>query len=72
LSALLPAASDKEWNDRERFLVAFNQLTAGKRTTAPRFLAEVDKAFEEFAPVLRLATPAKTLAQYIVDAPAVV
>ncbi len=72
LSALLPAASDKEWHDRERFLAAFNQLTAGKRTTAPRFLAEVDKAFAEFAPVLRLATPAKTLAQYLVEAPAAV
>ena len=70
LSSLLPAASDKDWKDRERFVVTFNQLTIGKGTTAPRFLAEVDKAFTEFAPVLRLATPAKTLAQYLEEAPA--
>lgn len=70
LSALLPAASDKEWKDRERFVATFNQLAAGKRTTAPRFLAEVDKDFEEFAPVLRLSSPAKTLVQFLEEAPA--
>ena len=70
LSALLPAASDKEWKDRQRFVATFNQLAIGKGTTAPRFLADVDKAFIEFAPVLRLATPAKTLAQYLEEAPA--
>lgn len=53
LSALLPAVSDTQWKDRERFLAVFNQLTIGKGTTAPRFLAEVDKAFAEFAPVMR-------------------
>jgi HD-like signal output (HDOD) protein len=72
LSSLLPATSDKEWNDRDRFLAAFNQLTAGKGTTAPCLMAEVDKAFLEFAPVLRLATPSKTLAQYLEEVPAAV
>lgn len=69
LSALLPAASDKEWQDRPRFLEAFLKLTAGKGTTAGQFLAEVDKAFAEFAPVLRLSAPAKTLAAYLEEAP---
>ena len=72
LSAMLPAASDKEWKECERFLAAFNQLAAGKKVTAPRFLAEVDKAFVEFAPVLRLAVPAKTLASYLEEAAAAV
>ncbi len=72
LSSLLPASSDKEWNDRDRFLAVFQQLTAANGISAPNFLAEVDKAFEEFAPVLRLATPATTLAQYLEEAPAAV
>lgn len=72
LSSLLPASSDKDWNDRDRFLAIFQQLTAGKGTTAVHFAAEVDKAFEEFAPVLRLPTPAKTLAQYLEEAPVAV
>jgi HD-like signal output (HDOD) protein len=72
LSSLLPAASDKEWKDRDRFLGTFNQLAAGKRTTAPRFLAEIDKAFAEFAPVLRISAPAKSLASYLEEAAAAV
>ena len=68
LSALLPAASDKDWKDRERFLVTFNKLAAGKKSTAPRFLAEVDKDFGEFAPVLRLSAPTKTLVQFLEEA----
>lgn len=72
LSSLLPASSDKEWKDRDRFLAVFQQLTAANGTTAPDFLAEVDKAFEEFAPVLRLSTPTTTLAQYLEEAPVAV
>lgn len=72
LSSLLPASSDKEWKDRDRFLAVFHQLTAANGTSAPDFLAEVDKAFEEFAPVLRLSTPTTTLAQYLEEAPVAV
>lgn len=68
LSALLPAASDKDWKDRERFVATFNKLAAGKKSTAPRFLAEVDKDFGEFAPVLRLSAPTKTLVQFLEEA----
>ena len=67
LSALLPAASDKEWKDRDRFFAVFNQL-AGKSTKAAAFLGDVDKGFAEFAPVLRLAAPAKLLVQYAEEA----
>jgi HD-like signal output (HDOD) protein len=72
LSALLPAGSDTAWQERERFVAAFQQLTAGKGATVPRFLDEVDLAFTEFAPVLRLATPAKTLVQYLEEVVAAV
>lgn len=70
VSALLPAASDKEWRDRERFLSVFKQLSAGKGTSIGEFMKQVDKAFAEFAPVLRLAAPARSLAEYLDDVPA--
>ena len=71
VSALLPAASDKEWIDREKFLTVFAQLSAGKVKTSD-FLKQLDKVFAEFAPVLRLGGSARTMAQYLEEAPAAV
>jgi HD-like signal output (HDOD) protein len=70
LSALLPAAADKEWTEREKFEAAFHQLSAGKGAKLGDFLKQVDKLFAEFAPVLRLTTPARTLEQYLQEAAA--
>ena len=72
LSSLLPATSDKDWSDRDRFLAAFQKLAGNAGVNLLQFFTEVDKAFDEFAPVLRLTTPAKTLAQYLEEVPAAV
>jgi HD-like signal output (HDOD) protein len=64
LSALLPAASDDEWYEREKFIAAFHQLSGSNRPLDEMF-AQVDQEFTEFAPVLKLATPAKSLVQHL-------
>jgi hypothetical protein len=66
LSALLPAAHDDEWYERTKFLAAFQQLSAGKRPIEEIF-AQVDQEFTEFAPVLKLATPGKSLVQHLAE-----
>src|SRR5438067_1903843 len=64
LSALLPAAHDDEWYEREKFLSAYKHLSGGHTPIAEVF-ALVDRGFTEFAPVLKLATPAKSLVQHV-------
>jgi HD-like signal output (HDOD) protein len=64
LSALLPAAQDDEWFEREKFLDAYNKL-AGPRKSIRELFAHIDKEFGEFAPILKLPTPAKSLEQHL-------
>ncbi|MDX1944278.1 MAG: HDOD domain-containing protein [Pirellulaceae bacterium] len=69
LSALLPANQDQNWSEREKFLAAYGKLATG-RGTAEQMFAQVDKEFAEFAPVLKLAVPAKSLTLHLADATA--
>jgi HD-like signal output (HDOD) protein len=62
LSALLPSSADKLWHDRVQLEELYNRV-AGNKPSLPELLEEVDKNFEEFAPVLKLATPAKSLVE---------
>lgn len=72
LSALLPAASDQQWHEQAQFLDAFQRITGGKGPTALELFAKTDKEFADFAPILKLASPAQTLANYLEPAPAAV
>src|SRR5947207_3383244 len=66
LSALLPAAHDDQWYDRPKFLAAYEKLSAGRRSIDEIFL-QVDQEFTKFAPVLKLATPGKSLAHHLAE-----
>jgi HD-like signal output (HDOD) protein len=66
LSALLPAAHDNEWFEREKFLSAYERLSAGRQPVAEMF-AQIDQEFTDFAPVLKLATPGKSLVMHLSD-----
>ena len=61
LSALLPTASDDDWHDRDRFTSVYDHLNPATGPTVPELLERVDTEFEEFAPMLQLGTPAKSL-----------
>lgn len=71
LSSLLPAASDKIWHERDAFLAAFTKIV-GAGANPKETLAKVDAEFTEFAPVLKLAAPAKSLVQYFEEQPVAV
>jgi HD-like signal output (HDOD) protein len=70
LSALLPAAHDNDWYERQKFLSAFERLSGGKRPLEEIF-AQIDQEFTEFAPVLKLATPGKSLTMHLTEEAAV-
>jgi HD-like signal output (HDOD) protein len=70
LSALLPTAVDAEWCDRERFLDIYARCAPANAAPASAFFAAIDQEFSEFAPVLKLSTPAKALAEWFEEEPA--
>lgn len=60
LSALLPAAADAQWNEWASFELGYRRLSPQGPALAA-LLAQIDKEFHEFAPILRLAEPALSL-----------
>ena len=60
LSALLPATCDDDWHERDVFLAGYEQLV-GELRPAEELLAQVDREFAEFAPMLKLATVSRSL-----------
>jgi hypothetical protein len=69
LSSLLPPVNDGQWVDRERFLQIYQQITPPGGCSIEELLKKVDDGFAEFAPVLKLAVPKKTLVETIAQAP---
>ena len=65
LSALLPANNDAEWFERERFTSVYERLLSGRKAPLENLFNEIDAEFKEFAPVLKIATPAKSLAEHL-------
>ncbi|MEX2175709.1 MAG: HDOD domain-containing protein, partial [Pirellulaceae bacterium] len=65
LSALLPANHDEQWYERAKFIAAFDTLAVGRGKNVAELFAQIDAEFDEFAPVLKLGTPAKSLVQHL-------
>jgi len=65
LSALLPANQDEQWYEREKFIACFDKVASGRGKCIADLFAQIDGEFAEFAPVLKLAVPAKTLVVHL-------
>ena len=61
VSALLPACADEQWYERALFVDAYDRLRDGKGPVVTEMLANVDAEFVDFAPVLQMSVPAKSL-----------
>ncbi|HEX5446680.1 MAG TPA: HDOD domain-containing protein [Pirellulales bacterium] len=61
LSSLLPAVTDDAWHQCEMFESYYRQLCPESGPTVTEFLEKIDLEFIDFAPVLKIATPAKSL-----------
>jgi len=59
---LLPSAHDATWDERELFDKSYEQLR-GDGPTPTELLQQVDVLFEDFAPILKLNIPGKTLVE---------
>jgi hypothetical protein len=61
VSALLPSISDERWTECAHFDAAFQRVRPANAPSLQDLLDQIDKDFVEFAPVLKLTTPAKSL-----------
>ncbi|GAB5405793.1 MAG: HDOD domain-containing protein [Aureliella sp.] len=65
LAALLPSCEDSEWGERDEFLSGLRRISAASYSSLNSIIAEADSTFEDFAPMMRLPVPDRTLAQWL-------
>jgi HD-like signal output (HDOD) protein len=65
LASLLPACIDEEWDEQSEFVAGYESLTGCDLEDLAKVFTEVDAATAEFAPLLKLPVPKKTLAIYL-------
>jgi len=61
LSALLPSTVDSDWAECKSFEDYYQRSVPAGSQSVVEVLSEVDEEFTQFAPVLKLATPSKSL-----------
>ena len=64
LAALLPACQDETWEERNEFRAGIQRLAAASDDMLATILAETDRTFEQFAPLLRLPIPDRDLTEW--------
>lgn len=65
LSALLPANHDNCWPEATQFLEFYQRLPNRNSQPIQTVLSEIDAEFADFAPVLKITTPKKSLIEYL-------
>lgn len=68
LASLLPTCKDDEWEERDVFIAGLKQLVPAGNVV--ELLQQADSAFDEFAPLMNLPVPERSLSKWIEEAPA--
>ena len=63
LSALLPVVTDAAWYECSQLEASYEKVRTAADPTLAGLLGQIDHEFGEFAPVLRLSKPAKSLVE---------
>jgi HD-like signal output (HDOD) protein len=63
LSSMLPTTSDKAWHECATFEKFFNRVLPKTAPSIIEILTLIDREFLDFAPVLKIANPAKSLVE---------
>ncbi len=64
LAALLPACQDRDWDERSEFEAGWQRLAKKSTESTEKIIAEADATFAEFAPIMKLPIPDRTLTQW--------
>jgi HD-like signal output (HDOD) protein len=65
LSALLPSVVEPDWNERSEFDKFFNQILPEKSKLLTNIFDKVDREFEQYAMIIQIAKPKKSLFNYL-------
>jgi HD-like signal output (HDOD) protein len=65
LAALLPACLDSQWHDQPDFVSGLQKLANCGHSDLSTLLAETDRTFETFAPVMKLPVPQRSLVAWM-------
>ncbi len=64
LAAMLPACQDEQWEERGEFQAGLLRLAPTANASLECILAEADATFAEFAPIMKLPVPDRSLTQW--------
>jgi HD-like signal output (HDOD) protein len=62
MSALLPAIADPVWTECQQFESYYEKINPGNSPTIMELLSQIDREFEQFAPLMKISTAVKSLA----------
>lgn len=65
LASLLPACKDDEWDERDAFVAGLTQLLPSGSDAVLELLRQADTSFDEFAPLMNLPVPERSLVKWI-------
>jgi HD-like signal output (HDOD) protein len=63
MSALLPTVADPVWTECQQFETYYEKLVPGNSPAISELLKQIDLEFGHFAPLMKLATPTKSLVE---------
>ena len=65
LASLLPSCNDEGWDEYDMFLAGYERLTQRPKEMLQEAFERVDNDTTEFAPILRLPLPKRSLSDYL-------
>jgi len=65
LASLLPSCTDEGWDEYDMFIAGYERLTQRPKEMLQEAFERVDTDTMEFAPILRLPLPKRTLSDYL-------
>jgi hypothetical protein len=65
VASLLPACKDEDWDEQDEFEAAFDRIVGERPVELEDMIAKVDSSFNEFAPILQLPVPGKSLNDWL-------
>lgn len=61
MSSLLPTTVDQKWNEFDQFESYYEKIMPPKGPTIMELLKQIDSEFNQFAPLMKISTPMKSL-----------
>lgn len=65
LSSMLPIGSQETWPEKKLFLEYFDRIFPDNRALLTRTLSKLDQEFEQYAGILQIPQPKKSLMEYL-------